>query len=95
VHPQTRNHRESLNDSSDLRYQREGGEACSGAHALQKSRPKDQNRKRASIDVRIIAIDRAIDTTMRRLSDVRGEGDSPFRIAIADLFSRRDDFTAV
>ena len=95
MQPQTRSQRKTLNDSSDLRHQHEGGETCSRVHALQKSRPKDQNRKRASIDMRIIAIDRAIDTTMRRLSDVRGEGDSPFRIAIADLFSRRDDFTAV
>jgi hypothetical protein len=95
VQPQTRNHRKTLNDSSDLRHQHEGGETCSRVHALQKSRPKDQNRKRASIDVRIIAIDRAIDTARRRLSVDRDEGDSPVRVAIDDLFYRCADLPAV
>jgi hypothetical protein len=95
VQAQARNHRETLNDSSDLQHRHERGAACSGVHALQKSRPEDQNRKRASIDMRIVAIDRAIDTPMRRLSVDCAGGDSPFRIAITDLFFRCDDFTRV
>jgi hypothetical protein len=93
VHPQTRNHRETLNDSSDLRHQRAADATCSHGHALQKSLPEKHNRKRASIDTPIIA-NRSHDRhDVARLSDDRREGDSPFRIASDDLFYRADDFT--